>query len=175
MIARKALSQEPHQTLQPTELVNEAYMRLVKRKTFWWQGRVQFFCAVAELMRRILVDRARHKNAKKRGAGMPVLSLDETLFQVSEPPADMILLDDALDTLKKLDETKYRIVMLWFFVGLTQSEIARELNLSVNTVGRYWQVARAILRSEISRAYGRDHDRAQETKAAAAASDPGSN
>ena len=153
MIARRALAGEGDgYTLEPTELVNEAYLRLVERKTFWWQGRAQFFCAVAELMRRILVDRARKKKAAKRGGGAANLSLDESIFQVDEPHPDLALLDDALNVLKKMDQSKYDVVMLWFFVGLTQKEIARELEIGINTVGRRWTAARAFLRLEMSRA-----------------------
>lgn len=153
MIARRALVGEAADiTLEPTELVNEAYLRLVDRKTYWWNGRAQFFCAIAELMRRILVDRARKKKAAKRGAGAVKLSLEETLFRVDEPDPELVYLDDALEALKRVDERKYQVVMLWFFVGLTQKEIARELEIGINTVGRDWTAAKAFLRSEMRRA-----------------------
>lgn len=153
VIARRALAGEgAGYTLQPTELVNEAYLRLVDRKSYWWKGRAQFFCAIAELMRRILVDRARKKNAEKRGAGAVPLSLEETLFRVDDPQPELVLLDDALVVLKSVDERKYQVVMLWFFVGLTQKEIARELDIGINTVGRDWTAAKAFLRSEMRHA-----------------------
>ena len=157
MIARKALASEAKDiTLEPTELINEVYMRLVVRKSYWWKDRVQFFSSLAELMRRILVDRARKRKAAKRGSGVPALSLDETVFHVDDPHPDLVLLDDVLEDLKSVDRKRYDIVMLWFFVGLTQAEIARELNISVNTVARQWQVARTWLRLEMDRASGKD-------------------
>ncbi len=156
MIARKALAGEAKNiTLEPTELVNEVYLRLVDRRTFWWKDRLQFFSSLAELMRRILVDRARKRNAAKRGAGVQNLSLDETIFYVDDPHPDLVLLDDVLDDLKLVDPRKYKIVMLWFFVGLTQEEIARELEVSINTVARHWQAAKLWLRHEMSRAEGK--------------------
>lgn len=150
MLARKALSLESRDvTIQPTELVNEAYIRLVNRETFKWQNRVQFFSCLAELMRRILVDRARRHLAAKRGAGQTPMSLDDGVFAVHAPHPDWLALDDALEDLKKIDERRYRIVMLWFFVGLTQQEIARELDISVNTVARQWQSARRWLYAQV--------------------------
>ena len=153
-LARKALALEsPAHTLQPTALVNEVYLRLIDRRTYWWQDRAQFFSSLAELMRRILVDHARRHRAAKRGSGEAKLSLDEALLVPSaEPNPELLALDDALNDLKAIDLRRYQIVMLWFFMGLTQEEIARELGLSVNTVGRQWQAARRWLQHEIQRA-----------------------
>ncbi|MEM1183185.1 MAG: ECF-type sigma factor [Acidobacteriota bacterium] len=149
-LARKALSLESRDvTIQPTELVNEAYLRLVDRKTFHWQDRVQFFSCLAELMRRILVDRARRYLAAKRGAGAARLSLEEGVFADPGIHPDWLRLDDALADLQKIDERRYRIVMLWFFVGMTQKEIADELGISVNTVARQWQSARRWLYAQL--------------------------
>ncbi len=101
-------------------------------------------------MRRILVDHARRHRAAKRGAGEARLSLDEAVLVPSaEPNPELLALDDALKDLKAIDLRRYQIVMLWFFMGLTQEEIARELGLSVNTVGRQWQAARRWLQHEI--------------------------
>ncbi len=152
-LARKALSLESRQsTLQPTELVSEAYLRLVDRNTHWWRDRVQFFSALAELMRRILVDRARRRLAAKRGGGVRPVPLDEGIFAIasSTPDPELVRLDEALRGLRGLDPKKYQIVMLWFFVGLTQEEISRELGISINTVGRHWKAARRWLQREIN-------------------------
>ncbi|MCB1036854.1 MAG: sigma-70 family RNA polymerase sigma factor [Acidobacteria bacterium] len=149
-LARKALSLESrHITLEPTELVSEAYLRLVDRRTHWWRDRVQFFSALAELMRRILVDRARRQLAAKRGGGWRRLPIEEGALALSTPDPELLRLDEALARLQRLDERKYQVILLWFFVGMTQEEIARELGLSVNTVGRQWQAARRWLQGEL--------------------------
>ena len=149
-LARRALSgEEAHHSLQPTALVNEAYLRLVDRRTYWWRDRSQFFACLAELMRRILVDHARRRRAAKRGGGEVPLPLDELLVASSEPGADLVALDGALEELEAIDPRRYQIVMLWFFVGLTQQEIADELSISINTVGRQWQSARRWLRQRL--------------------------
>ncbi len=151
-LARKALRAEsPDHTLQPTELINEAYLRLVDRKSYWWKDRRQFFSSLADLMRQILVDHARRRRAAKRGGGEPKLPLEEGALPALERDTDLIALDDALKELKEISEQRYRIVMLWFFVGLTQKEIARELGISINTVGRQWQAARRWLKRRIER------------------------
>ncbi len=149
-LARRALAGEsPQHSLQPTALVNEVYLRLVERKSYWWHDRSQFFAAIAELMRRMLVDRARRRYALKRGSGLPKLSLDEALVVGVEPHPDLLILDHCLDTLKEVDGRRYQIVMLWFFVGLTQQEISKELGISVNTVARQWQSARRWLQHQL--------------------------
>lgn len=148
-LARKALSLESrHNTLEPTELVSEAYLRLVDRDTHWWRDRVQFFSALAELMRRILVDRARRRLAAKRGGGERPVTLEEKSLVSTTPDPELVSLDESLQSLRDLDPKKYRIIMLWFFVGLTQEEIARELGISVNTVGRQWKAAQRWLGQE---------------------------
>lgn len=145
-LARKALAGEaPGHTLQPTALVNEVYLRLVGRKTYWWKDRAQFFSSLAEVMRQILVDHARRRRAAKRGGGEAPLSLDEGIFQTPEPHPDLLPLDEALRDLKEIDYRRYQVVMLWFFMGLTQRDIARELGMSINTVGRQWRAARRWL------------------------------
>ncbi|HEX9735406.1 MAG TPA: ECF-type sigma factor [Thermoanaerobaculia bacterium] len=155
-LARRALALESRDhTLQPTALVNEVYLRLVDRRTFWWQDRSQFFSSLAELMRRILVDHARRHRTAKRGGGVPRLRLEEMDVAADAPRPELVELDDALVALQAVDPLRYRIVMLRFFIGLTEMEIARELGLSVNTVGRKWQAARRWLRRELDRAEGR--------------------
>ncbi len=149
-LARRALLGEGRgYSLEPTELLNEVYLRLVGRKVYWWKNRAQFFSILAELMRRILVDRARRRLAAKRGSGAEKLSLDEGIFAADQPDPQLILLDDALQQLKKLDPMKYKIVSLSFFVGLSQKETAKELGVSVNTVGRHWQAARLWLQTQM--------------------------
>ncbi len=155
-LARRAMAGEaPGHTLQPTALVAEAYERLVDRKTYDWRDRKQFFSSLADLMRRILVDHARRRNAAKRGGGAPKLPLDEGMLPALGRDLDLEALDDALEELEEIDERRYRIVMLWFFVGLTQKEIARELGMSINTVGRQWQATRRWLLRRIQRSIGR--------------------
>ncbi len=152
-LARRALAGEsPGHTLQPTALVNEAYLRLIDRRTYWWKDRREFFASLAELMRRILIDHARRHRAAKRGGGEPRLSLDEGIFAAETPHPDLVALDDALEELEAIDPRRYQIVMLWFFMGLTQKEIAGELGMSINTVGRQWQAAKLWLRHEIRHA-----------------------
>lgn len=151
-LARRVLSHEsPSHTLQPTALVNEVYMRLIDRKTYWWRDRAQFFGCLADLMRRILVDHARRRRAAKRGGGEAKLPLEEAILPAGETDTDLLALDDALQELKAVDERRYQIVMLWFFVGLTQEEIADELSISVNTVGRQWRAARLWLQHAMDR------------------------
>ncbi len=149
-LARRALAGEaPGHTLQPTALVAEAYERLVDRKTYDWRDRKQFFSSLADLMRQILVDHARRNKALKRGGGEPKLPLDEGMLPALERDTDLIALDDALKELKVISERRYQIVMLWFFVGLTQKEIAVELGMSINTVGRQWQATKLWLERRI--------------------------
>jgi RNA polymerase sigma factor (TIGR02999 family) len=100
-------------------------------------------------MRRILVDHARRHRAAKRGGGGVVLVLDESVLPAMEPQMDLVALDDALKDLEVIDVRKYQVVMLWFFMGLTQEEIGRELGISVNTVARQWQSARRWLQHEL--------------------------
>ncbi len=152
-LARRALAGEsPGHTLQPTALVNEAYLRLIDRRTYWWKDRRQFFASLAELMRQILIDHARRHLAAKRGGGEAKLSLDEGMFAAERPHPDLLALDDALEELEVIDSRRYQIVMLRFFMGLTQKEIAGELGMSINTVGRQWQAAKLWLQHEIQHA-----------------------
>ncbi|MEE8526717.1 MAG: ECF-type sigma factor [Thermoanaerobaculia bacterium] len=149
-LARRALAHESlDHTLQPTALVNEVYLRLVDRETYWWRDRSQFFGCLADLMRRVLVDHARRRRAAKRGGGEAKLPLEEAILPAGEADTDLVALDDALQELKAIDDRRYKIVLLWFFTGLTQEEIARELSISINTVGRQWRAARRWLQHEM--------------------------
>jgi RNA polymerase sigma factor (TIGR02999 family) len=138
-------------SLQPTALVNEAYLRLVDLNRVGWQDRAHFFAIAARVMRRILVDRARAKRYQKRGGGAQHVTLIESFTPGSDPDFDLIALDDALDALSKLDERKSRVVELRYFAGLTVQETAEALNVSRDTVLRDWQFSRDWLKREIRR------------------------
>lgn len=135
-------------TLQPTALVNEAYMRLVRIKHITWQDRAHFFALCSRLMRQILVDAARARRVAKRGGGAVRVALDERLLPSDESP-DAVALDDALKALEKVDSRKSRVVELRFFAGLDVDETAAVLEVSTDTVSRDWKFARAWLRREL--------------------------
>ena len=152
-LARRHLSRErSDHTLQSTALVHEAYLRLVDQRSVQWQNRAHFFGVAAQLIRRILIDHARARQAGKRGAGACLLSLDEAL----DAPAggrqlDIVALDDALAQLAKIDPRQSRIVELRFFAGLTVQETAEVLSVSTPTVNREWNAAKAWLFRELNR------------------------
>ena len=151
-LARHYLKQERQDhTLSSTALVHEAYLRLVNQKDVTWQGRAHFFGVAAQMMRRILVDHARRRNYAKRGGGAVTLALDEALASPERRGLDLVALDDALDTLAKLDERQSRMVELRFFGGLSIEETSEVLGVSAPTVKREWASARAWLYREISR------------------------
>jgi RNA polymerase sigma-70 factor, ECF subfamily len=135
-------------SLQTTALVNEAYMRLVDYKRMQWQNRAHFFAVSAQLMRRILVEHARRHNVK-RGGGIPHVSLDEAAV-VDHKSADLVLLDDAMNTLARLDPRKVRVVEMRFFGGLSVEETAEVLKVSPVTVMRDWNIAKAWLYRELT-------------------------
>src|SRR5215510_13806490 len=150
-LARYYLSQErPGHTMQPSDLVQEAYLRLVDEKEIDWQNRAHFFGIAAMRMRHILVEHARSRQAAKRGAGEYRLSLSEADRLAGEGDVNLLALDDALQRLEALDLQKSRIVELRYFGGLTIEETAEALRISTATVKRGWRMARAWLRSEIS-------------------------
>jgi RNA polymerase sigma factor (TIGR02999 family) len=136
-------------TLQATGLVHEAYLRLVDQSTTTWQNRAHFLGVAAQLMRRILVDYARHHRAEKRGGNWDKLAFDEALAPSAERSVDLVALDDALKDLGTFDQRQSRIVELRFFGGLTVEEIGEVLEISPRTVKREWRVAKAWLRREI--------------------------
>jgi RNA polymerase sigma factor (TIGR02999 family) len=149
-LARSHLRREsPGQSLQSAALVHEAYLRMVGKKPPDWQNRAHFFGVAARLMREILVDRTRKIRAAKRGAGIDELQLDEAIGLPHQRSVDLILLDDALDRLAKLDERQCRIVELRFFGGLSLEETSVALDISEATVSREWTTARVWLRHEI--------------------------
>lgn len=137
-------------TLQTTELLDEAYLRLVDNTKPRWQNRTHFIAAAAQLMRRIMVDHARQRHSHKRGSGAMKVTLDEAAF-VTETRSDQLLaLDDALGRLAMLDPRKSQIVELRYFGGLTVEETAEFVKLSLRTVRREWNMAKAWLHRALS-------------------------
>ena len=147
--ARYMVKERAGHSLQATALINEAFLRLIDVKDVEWQSRAHFFAIAANLMRRILVDHARRRDADKRGGCQIRLTLDDRLAVAKEPDVDLLALDEALDKLATIDEQQARIVELRFFSGLTVEETATALGVSPKTVKRDWSVARAWLRREI--------------------------
>jgi RNA polymerase sigma factor (TIGR02999 family) len=137
-------------TLQPTALVNEAYIRLMKQQRVTWLNRAQFFGVAAQIMRRILVDHAREHQAAKRPRGVRV-TLDEGMATVQPLDCDLLMLDDALQELARIDERQAHIVELKYFGGLSEEEVAAVLSLSRATITREWQSARAWLYRRMTR------------------------
>ena len=151
-IARQHLGRErTGHTLQPTALVNEAYLRLIDVKRIQWQNRQHFFAVAARVMRRLLVDAARARRFRKRGGGAHMASLDEALLVSNEPQRGLVELDDALNALAGVDPRKEQIVELRYFGGLSVEETAAALQVSTGTVMRDWRLAKAWLHRELSR------------------------
>jgi RNA polymerase sigma factor (TIGR02999 family) len=142
------------QTLQPTALVHEAWLRLMGANNGHWQNRAHFFAAAAEAMRRILVENARRKRRLKRGGSLQRVELDEASLPSPMPDKDLLALDEALDRLAEFDARASEVVKLCFFVGLTRPQAAKELGVSLSTVERSWSFARAWLFREMQRALG---------------------
>jgi RNA polymerase sigma-70 factor (ECF subfamily) len=142
--------ERPGHTLQTTALVHETYLRLLESRRVRWQNRSHFLAISAQLMRRILVDFARSRNALKRGAGAPRVPLDESRHQDADSTVDFEALDDVLDALSTFDARKARVVELRFFGGLGVEETAHVLDVSTDTVRRDWKLARAWLLRELS-------------------------
>jgi RNA polymerase sigma factor (TIGR02999 family) len=148
-LARICLSREaPGQTLQPTGLINEAYLRLIEWNGTEWQNRAHFFAVAAKMMRRVLVSQAVARNRHKRGGLAILVSLTEA-ERVSDRSADLMALDDALVALAKKDVRKSQLVELRFFGGLSAEETAEVLRISLRTVHREWDLARAWLFREL--------------------------
>ena len=139
----------PEHTLQATALVHEAYLRLVELNSIRWQDRAHFLAIAARMMRRVLVDYARHRCSGKAGAGQCTLALDQVATVSQEPAPELIGLDEALQSLEALDPRKGRIVEFKFFGGLTIEESAEALGVSHATVEREWRLARAWLFREL--------------------------
>lgn len=145
-LARQYLRRErPDHTLQSAALVNEAYLRLIRQQSPQWQDRAHFFGVAARLMRQILVDHARNRQAAKRGAGVPRLILDPQVALPQEREMDLVALDDALTRLAILDPRQSRLIELRFFGGLSIEETSEVLSISPATVKREWATAKAWL------------------------------
>jgi RNA polymerase sigma factor (TIGR02999 family) len=145
-LARRQMAGErPGHTLQPTALVNEAYLRLADLNRMQWQDRAHFFAMAARLMRRILVDAARSRAYQKRGGGVKQVSFTETLEVAASQPTDVVALDEALEALAQVDERKSRVVEMRFFGGLSIEETAEVLSVSRETVKRDWTFAKMWL------------------------------
>jgi RNA polymerase sigma factor (TIGR02999 family) len=153
LAAQKLAEEKPGQTLQPTALVHEAYLRMVRPASGsrdppdeqHWDGRRHFFAAAAEAMRRILINRARDRGRLKRGGGWRRLHLDHIDLSVAEPPDELLLLNEALDNLAQEDPACAELVKLRFFAGLTLDEAADVLGVVRRTADRYWAFARSWL------------------------------
>ena len=143
--------ERPDHTLQPTALVNEAFLKLVDQRTAKWQNRAHFFGIAAQAMRRILVDHARSHAADKRGGAFRKVPLDDVNVIGPAVDVDLLALDEALTRLAILDPQQSRVVELRFFGGLTLEETAEVMRLSPATVGREWRMAKAWLSAELGR------------------------
>ncbi|HEX5221706.1 MAG TPA: sigma-70 family RNA polymerase sigma factor [Verrucomicrobiae bacterium] len=151
LAAAKMAKESAGHTLQPTALVHEAWLRLGGDAQPSWQGRAHFFSAAAEAMRRILVDRAREKQALKRGGHWERVDLDGLELPSPMRDDELLALDEALARLATVDTRAAEMVKLCFFVGLTQAEAARELGVSLATAERVWGFARAWLLCELKK------------------------
>jgi RNA polymerase sigma factor (TIGR02999 family) len=152
MAHRYLAGQRPGHTLQTTALVHETYLRLVDCRQVRWQDRSHFLAVTAKLMRRILVDYARLRNANKRGGAAHPVSLDESFDFAPPRSPDLVALDDSLEALAAIDPRKSKVVELKFFGGLETGEIAEVLAVSQQTVLRDWKMAKVWLLRELSRA-----------------------
>jgi RNA polymerase sigma factor (TIGR02999 family) len=150
LAAQRLGDEAPGQTLQPTALVHEAYLRLIGTAEPHWESRGYFFAAAAEAMRRILIDRARAKLRDKRGGGARRLDLNQLDLACPTPSPELLALDEALERLQRTDRVKAELVKLRFFTGLTTEQAAQVLGISRATAERYWSFARAWLYQELA-------------------------
>ena len=150
--ARQMRGEAENNTLQPTALVHEAYLKLVDQSRVDWKGRTHFVAVAAQAMRRILVDHARHRQALKRGGAFRRITLDERLAAEWQSDQDLLSLECALEKLSQLDQRQAQIVELRFFGGLQIDEVAEALGISKRSVEREWTMTRAWLRRESAKA-----------------------
>jgi RNA polymerase sigma factor (TIGR02999 family) len=150
-LARARLArQPPGQTLQPTALVNEVYLRIAGESSVTWEGRQHFFFAAARAMRDILVEQARRKAGPKRGGDRRRQELDEACAVLKPPSDDVLAIHEALEELEARDSLKAQIVLLRYFTGLTMDETAAVLGLPERTLGRHWRYIRAWMMKRLS-------------------------
>lgn len=150
-LARRYMAGErPEHMLQPTALVNEAYLRLIEISQVSWQDRAHFLAMAARVMRRILVENARARHYQKRGGGAEAIPINEDVLAFPQSDRELIALDDALSALAAMDERKSRVVELRFFGGLNIDETATVIGVSAETIQRDWRLARTWLLREIT-------------------------
>ena len=151
LIARRYMKNERQgNTLQPTALVNEVYLRLVDVTQVEWHERAQFFAMAAQMMRRILVDAARARGRQKRGAAAPKVNIEEAAFLSAEPDRAILAVDDALEAFSRVAPRPAKVVELRYFGGLTEAEIVAALRISPRTVRRDWDFGKAWLTRELN-------------------------
>jgi RNA polymerase sigma factor (TIGR02999 family) len=150
LAAKKLQGEAPGQTLQPTALVHEAYLRLLGNQDQTWKSRTHFFSAAAEAMRRILVDNARRKKSLKRGEKHQRINIEDADQAIKGPSKDIVALDEALSELATSDKLKADLIKLRYFAGLTIEEAAEALDLSLTTTKRHWRYAKAWLYNQIT-------------------------
>jgi RNA polymerase sigma factor (TIGR02999 family) len=151
LAARQLRRERPNHTLHSTALVHEAYLKLIDQSRVCWKDREHFFAVAAQVIRRILVTYARSRNASKRGGGNTLLAFDESIALADRKDIDLIRLDDALESLSRLDPQQARIIELRFFGGLSIEGTAEVLKTSTSTINREWSLARAWLHRELTR------------------------
>jgi RNA polymerase sigma factor (TIGR02999 family) len=157
LAAQKLAHEKPGQTLDATALVHEAYLRLVDAKQArHWNGRIHFFRAAAEAMRRILVDNARRKQSQKRGGAWSQVDLEMAAPVVADPSDDLVAVNEALERLAQHDPVKAELVKLRFFAGLSVEDAADLLGISRATADRYWRYAKTWLYCALTRPGGTD-------------------
>jgi len=149
LAAHKMAGESAYQTLQPTALVHEAWLRLVESKEQTWQNRGHFFGAAAEAMRRILIENARRKRAVRHGGNQQRVDIGEVEIATNAKDEELLAMDDALERFTALDPQKAELVKLRYFVGMTNEEAAEILGISVPTAKRWWTYARAWLFSQL--------------------------
>jgi RNA polymerase sigma factor (TIGR02999 family) len=149
LAAARLLRESAGHTLQPTALVHEAWLRLIKTEDQTWQNRAHFFGAAAEAMRRILVDHARRKAALKHGGGQQRLNIEDLDPAAATADEKILLINEALEELERVNAERARVVVLKFFAGMTNQEAAETLQISRSTVDRHWECARTWLFQKI--------------------------
>ena len=155
LAAARMARENPGHTLQPTALVHEAWLRLVGDENVRWDGRAHFFGAAAEAMRRILIDRARRRNASRHGGDQQRVDLEAVEIAAPDDDDQLLAVNEALEKFAAQDKLKAELVKLRYFAGLTIEEAAQVLRISEPTANRYWTFAKAWLHREIETAAGR--------------------